>query len=519
MDSRAQDWIGAGLKRRDFLCASIAAAVGFSLQRAAFATTVSDRTASDALLDLSLTDVVGRIKSSHLRAQDYVESLLAHTLAHRDLNAFISHVPSQVRSAAKSIDEHVKAGAQLGPLAGAALAIKDNIDVAGYRTTAGTRGLDNWSPAVSAPVAQAVLDAHGIVMGKANMHEMAFGISSNNQHSGAVRNPYNPAMIPGGSSGGTGVAVAARLATAGLGSDTGGSVRVPAALCGVVGFRPTVRRYSQLGVVPISSTRDTVGPMARTVADVRLLDSVLAMREQASGELALQGARLGVPRDFFYENLDAELALVIEDALRQLRAAGAILVDVGIPNINALNTAVSFPVALFEQPREFGVYLARANSGISARQVAEQIAGSYEKTMLMAQLDPSEAVTVQDYQDAMIIHRPALQRAYAEYFSANELVALVVPATPLPARPIGQDDTVELNGKQEPTFVTFMRNADPPTNAALPCLSVPAGLTAGGLPVGLEFVGPHGQDQQILALGAAYEALRPPLPWPSLPGR
>ena len=259
--------------------------------------------------------------------------------------------------------------------------------------------------------------------------------------------------------------------------------------------------------------------MARTVADVRLLDSVLAMREQAGGELALQGARLGVPRDFFYENLDAELAPVIEDALRQLRAAGAILVDVGIPNINALNTAVSFPVALFEQPREFGVYLARANSGISARQVAEQIAGSYEKTMLMAQLDPSEAVTVQDYQDAMVIHRPALQRAYAEYFSANELVALVVPATPLPARPIGQDDTVELNGKQEPTFVTFMRNADPPTNAALPCLSVPAGLTAGGLPVGLEFVGPHGQDQQILALGAAYEALRPPLPWPSLPGR
>ncbi len=372
---------------------------------------------------------------------------------------------------------------------------------------------------MTAPIAQAVLDADAIVLGKANLHEMAFGISNNNQHFGPARNPYNPAMIPGGSSGGPGVAVAARLATAALGSDTGGSVRVPAALCGIVGFRPTVHRYSQLGVVPISSTRDTVGPMARTVADVRLLDSICAMNPAVTQNLTLKGARLGVPRHFFYENLDAELAPVIEGALQQLRDAGAVLVDVGIPNIDALNNAVSFPVALFEQPRELSVYLTRANSGISARQVAEQIAGSYEKTTLMAQLDPAEAVTPQTYQDAMVIHRPALQRAYAEYFSVNALAALVVPATPLPARPIGQDDTVELNGKQVPTFVTFMRNVDPPTNAALPCLSVPAGLTASGLPVGLEFVGPSGTDQQVLALGAAYEALRPALPWPPLPGR
>lgn len=499
------------LDRRALLKASLTAALGFCLGRP-----VRAGVPADSLLNLSLAQAVREIRSGRLRAIDYVETLLAHNAAHRDLNAFISQEPARIRARATAIDERLATGATLGPLAGAALAVKDNIDVAGYRTTAGTPGLSTWSPPRSAPIAQALLDADALVMGKTNMHEMAFGISNNNKYFGAARNPYDPAMIPGGSSGGTAIAVAARLATAGLGSDTGGSVRVPAALCGVVGFRPSLHRYPQGGVVPISSTRDTVGPMARSVTDVALLDGICATRPITSMRLNLKGLRLGIPRQFFYENLDAALAPVIENALGRLRNAGAILVEADIANINELNAAVSFPIALFEQPRELSVYLARSRSGITVRQVVEQIAGDYEKSMLMSQLDPATAVPAKTYLDAMTIHRPALQRAYAEYFTEHELAALVVPSTPLPARPIGQDETVDLNGRQVPTFETFMRNADPPSNAGLPCLSVPAALTPGGLPVGIEFVGPAGSDQRILAIGAAYEALRPALPWPPL---
>ena len=347
------------------------------------------------------------------------------------------------------------------------------------------------------------------------MHELAVGITSNNAHFGAARNPYNSAMIPGGSSGGTAVAIAARLAVAGLGSDTGGSCRIPAALCGIVGFRPTLHRYSQLGVVPISSTRDTPGPLGRTVEDVMLLDRVCSVRKQAPEEIRLQDLRLGVPRDYFYEDLEPELAIVVESALTALRDAGAVLVEVGLPDISTLNQTTGGTIAMYEQSRELAAYLNAARSPISARDVLTEVAGPMEREILMAQLDPATAISAEKYQDAMGVQRPALQRAYAQYFENNKLSAMVVPTTPMTARPIGQDATVELNGKQVPTFATFIRNTDPPSVAGLPCLSVPAALTPSGLPVGIEFVGPALADARVLAIGEAYESLRPALAAPT----
>ena len=208
-------------------------------------------------------------------AEALADALLARAAAHASLNAFITLEPDKVRAAAREADRKRAAGTSTGPLHGVPLALKDNLDTAEYATTGGTPGLAGNRPKRNAVIVQALLDAGAIALGKCNLHELAYGITNNNAAFGPARNPYAPDRIPGASSGGTGVAVAARLAPGGIGSDTGGSVRIPAALCGIVGLRPTTGRWSQAGIVPISHTRDTAGPMTRSVADCVLIDGVV----------------------------------------------------------------------------------------------------------------------------------------------------------------------------------------------------------------------------------------------------
>jgi indoleacetamide hydrolase len=227
------------------------------------------------LSELTATEAAGVVRNGDVSAEALVECLIGRAEKYRHLNAFISFDADRAREAARDADKLRSRGGPMGPLQGVPLSLKDNIDTAAFPTTAATPALRNNRPSSDAPVAAALRDAGAIILGKNTMHELAFGITCNNPAFGAARNPYNPAMIPGGSSGGTGVAVAARLSAAGIGSDTGGSVRVPSALCGVAGLRPTLKRWSQKGIVPIASTRDTAGPLARCVADLALLDSVV----------------------------------------------------------------------------------------------------------------------------------------------------------------------------------------------------------------------------------------------------
>jgi indoleacetamide hydrolase len=357
-------------------------------------------------------------------------------------------------------------------------------------------------------------------MAKTNMHELAFGITSTNAAYGAIKNPYNKEMIPGGSSGGTAAGIAARFSPAGLGSDTGGSVRIPPALCGIAGLRPSVgngnKRYPDRGVVPNSHTRDTVGPMARTVVDLALLDSVIT-GEAAPQPAVLKGVRLGVPRGYFWEGLDAELAQVMDVALARLRTAGVVLVEANLDGIGDINNKISFPIALYEVGPDLTAYLAAEGGGISFDAVvadiaSKDVAGAFAAAKTM----PKEA-----YEAAIKTGRPQLQMLYADYFKTNGVDAVVFPTTPLPARPIntGGDtgkDTVELNGNQVPTFPTYIRNTDPGSNAGIPGLSLPAGLTKSGMPVGLELDGPLGSDQRLLALGMAIETELGPLPAPRI---
>jgi Asp-tRNA(Asn)/Glu-tRNA(Gln) amidotransferase A subunit family amidase len=466
------------------------------------------------LIALTVGEAAAALRRGDLRAVDYAEALLAQAARGASLNAFIHHDAAAVRAAAADADARRTRGEALGPLHGVPLALKDNLDTADMPTTGGTPALRGHRPKRNAPIVQKLLDAGALVFGKTNLHELAYGITNHNAAFGAARNPYDPSRIPGGSSGGVGVAVGARMVPGGIGSDTGGSVRVPAALCGIVGFRPTTGRWPQQGIVPISHTRDTAGPMARSVADCALLDAVVT--GSAPGPAAsVKGLRLGVPRGHFWEGLDAETARLLEAVLVRLKDAGAVLIEGDVPDVARLDNEAGFPIALYETVVDLDAYLGSHGSSLRYRELVAQCA-SPDVAGLLQSLHGEGAVPEAGYRHALEVLRPQLQSAFRDHFARHDVAAIVFPATPLPAAPIGDDETVVLNGERVPTFPTFIRNSSPGSVAGIPGISVPAAMTAAGLPLGLELDGPAGSDARLLAIAAAVEAALPKLPPPQL---
>ncbi len=476
-------------------------------------------------LQLDSVQAVDAIRNGRLPAQTYLRTLLARAEALKDLNSMIVLDASGALQAAQRVDAMRDSGQTLPRLAGLPIVVKDNINTAALPTTGGTAALRGVRPKSNAPSLQKLLDAGAILVGKSNLHELAFGITSTNltPFAGAVKNPYDRTRIPGGSSGGTAAAIAARIVPAGLGTDTGGSTRVPAALCGIVGFRPSVgnggaqRRYTDTqAVVPISHTRDTVGPMARTVADIALLDSVIAGSPLATAT-PLRGLRIGVPASF-WEGMDSQLAAVVIKARARLANAGVVFVDVDLAGLAALNNSVSFQLALHEPIAAIPAYLAATGvSGITLKDIAAMVASPDVKEAFGAVVAD---VMGKDYDAALRVHRPRLQALYADYFSANRLDAMLFPTTILPAVPIdlaAGSGKVSINGGPlVDTFGSFIRNTDPGSNAGIPGLSLPAGLTAGGLPVGLELDGPPGSDSRLISIALAFESVLGPVAAPNL---
>lgn len=484
---------------------------------------------NQAMLNLDGTAVIAAIASGKFSASDYVKAALSQIKARKNLNAMISVDEKGALAQAARIDQMRAQGKKLPPLAGLVIVVKDNINSKDLPTTAGTMSLANNRPTSNAPSLQKLLDAGAIMIGKANMHELAFGITSTNAtqfpadsglFGGEVANPYDVSRIAGGSSGGTAAAIAARMVPAGLGTDTGGSVRVPAALTGTAGFRPSVgnggseRRYhDDNAVVPISHTRDTVGPMGRTVRDLALMDAVIS--GQAMPKAAkLKGLRFGMPSEM-WDNIDPATAKVMESAKKKLIAAGVILVPMSLNSLHDYNNATSFVVALHEPVADLPGYLQANNSPVkTVKEVADNIASKDVQGAFGAIMGD---VFGAKYDEAMKVHRPLLQSVFKDGFANNKIDALFYPTTPLPAIPMdkitGSGKTM-LNSVEVDTFATFIRNVDPGTNAGIPSLSLPAGVTATGLPVGLTLEGLLGSDSRLLGIGMAVEAVIGSIPAP-----
>jgi len=466
------------------------------------------------LTELTASEAAAGIRSGKISSVALVKALIAKAKAGKGLNAFITLDETGALKAAAAADAARKPDAKLGALHGVPLAIKDNIHVAGLTNSAGTPALKGFKPKAHAPVVARLVEAGAIILGKTNMHELAFGITSNNGAFGAVGNAYDAKRFAGGSSGGTGTAVATRMAPAGLGSDTGGSVRIPAAVNGIAGLRPTLNRYPQAGITPISHTRDTAGPMARTVADLILLDRAIAGGGPIEASPA-GGIRLGVPRGYFWSDLGPETKRVAEAAMEKLKAAGVTLVEAELARVPELNGKVSFPVALYETPRDLSDYLKLYKTELTVAAVAAKIASPDVKGVFMGPILGDKPMPKPAYDAAINTFRPQLRQAYAEYFATHKVDAIVFPTTPLVAATIkGSDETVMLNGKKVPTFPTYIRNTDPGSNAAIPGLTVPAGLSKDGLPVGLAIDGPAWTDRRLLAIGLTMESVLGRLPPP-----
>jgi mandelamide amidase len=463
------------------------------------------------LTDVGVAEAAALLRAKQITSVELTQAYLTRAAANRDLNAFITLDGARALEAARRADAALAAGAAKGALYGVPLVVKDNTHVAGMPNTAGTPALGDFVPRENAPTVQRLLDAGAVILGKTNMHELAFGISGYNEafftaQPIGTRNPYDRTRIAGGSSSGTGAAIAARLAPGGLGSDTGGSVRIPAALTGGAGLRPTLGRYSQDGVTPIAHSRDTVGPMARTVADVALLDAVVT-RGNVPAAATLNGVRLGVYRAYFFADLDSDTKTVIDAALDKLRASGATIVEVDMPDLKRLNDAASFPVALYEAYDDLRAYLTKYQTGKTVEQVAAAIAstdvkGTYEALVVPRKLPAPNGVVdaAPVYRAAMAEARPALAKHYVDTFATYGIEALVAPTTPAVAVAQGPP------ASSLETFLQFIRNTDPGSNAGIPGLTIPAGLgPSTHMPVGLSLDGLRGSDERLLAIGMAIE--------------
>jgi mandelamide amidase len=459
----------------------------------------------------STTDVIARIAAGDVTAEDYAEGLLRRCASLKHFNAFIAIDEDQVRQSARDSDLLRRSGARLGPLHGLPVVIKDNIYTANLPATGGSPAFADFRPGRNASTVQALLDQGAIVLGKTNLHELAFGVTSNNAYFGPVRNPYDPARVAGGSSGGTASAISAGMAVAGLGTDTGGSTRIPAAFCGIAGFRPSPGRYGGDALFTMSRTRDTVGPMASDVGGLRLLDSAMAFGETDSGRaLSLRDVRFGFPRRMIEELAAPEMAHAIESTVDALRDAGAVIVEIDLSPIVALNAAASIPIALYEVRREWIAFLAET-LGIGLPEFTTRLESPDVRHVFSVICD--QPVADSAYAAAMGVERTAMRHVYGRCFAEHGLAAILRPTTAVTAVPIATSDTARIGDQTVDIFSALTRFCDPSSVAGLPSVTVPAGLL-NTLPFGLDLDGPFGADSDLLALAAAVESVIGYLPPP-----
>jgi len=422
------------------------------------------------------------------------------------LNAFITVDGDAAMAAARTAADEIAKGGARAPLHGVPIALKDIFGVAGVRMTAGSKILAENVAAEDAEATARLKAAGAVILGKLNLHEFAFGATGVNPHYGPSRNPWDPARITGGSSSGSGASVAGGECAAALGTDTGGSIRIPASLCGIVGLKPTYGRVSKRGVLPLSWSLDHVGPMTRAVEDAALILQAIAGRDAADDSTSdepvpdytqtlrggVQGLRIGIPKQFFFESVDPEVESAVRSAIGLLEEMGAILTEVDIPLIGEMPggvTAVMLPEALAyhqrwmsERPDDYG-------------------------DDVRYRLELGATYLAVHYVQAQRLREIAVEAWRAEVFSRVDLI--VTPTTPITARPIEEGDL-------QVTF-NLIRFTNPLNLLGVPAISIPCGFTGEGLPVGLQLASRWWDEATVLRAAYAYEQAtdwhqrRPPL--------
>jgi len=488
--------------RRAFVKTAFAGAITNSFIRVGHATAQvqglpSSRPRTEELIKLTLSEASELVRSGKVSPVELTQACLGRIeQLNAKLNAFITVTADSALAQAREAESDIHGGRWKGPLHGIPIALKDLVDTAGVRTTAASGLFKDRIPTQDAEIVRRLKASGAVLLGKLNLHEFAYGGSSVISYFGAVRNPWDFAYSPGGSSGGSAAAVAAELCYGAIGSDTGGSIRMPAAYCGIVGLKPTYGRVSTAGVIPLAWSLDHVGPMTRTARDAALMLQVIAgydpleasstdtpVPDYAAGlEAATSSLRIGIPRAHFYEGLHPEIQAAMDTALSVLG------------RLTSVQQKIEIPV-----PNDTAILILKAEAYAYHRDYVTKTPELYQPETLK-RIRAGEEISAVEYINA----RRKLdqsRRSISKVFDAVDLV--VTPTTPIPPFTISEllADLDHLRSKE----VQIASNTRPFNLFGLPTVSVPCGFTGKGLPIGMQISGPPGGEATVLRLAHAYE--------------
>lgn len=456
------------------------------------------------LHELTISEASNLIRHRELSPLELTEAVLHRIDAVEDkVNAYITVLHDEARQAAKAAEQMIAAGYYLGPLHGIPIALKDNIYTRGVRTTAGSKILADFVPTEDATVAIRLKQAGAIIIGKTNLHEFAWGGTTDNPHYGATRNPWDLSRFPAGSSGGSGAAVAARECLGALGTDTGGSIRLPSAVNGVTGIRPTMGRVSNYNVVPLAWSMDTVGPMCRTAQDVAIMLQVIAgFDPQDPGTASVpvpdyrsylgrgvEGIRIGVVPDYFFHHLQPAVEAAVRAAIDELEGQGATVIELSLEHIHG-NISAQLTVESCE-PSAYHQKWLRERS---------QDYGDDVRTLLQR----GELYLATHYIQAQR-YRTLLRNEFMEAFRRVDV--FICPTLPFVATPVGAMTVVIEGGREEDMLSAIMQFTGVPSLTGLPAISVPCGFSEERLPIGMQIIGRPFDEGTLLRVADAYQTI------------
>lgn len=406
------------------------------------------------------------------------------------LNAFITITADLALAEARHAESEIRSGKYRGPLHGIPIGLKDLVDTAGVRTTAASAIFRDRIPAEDADVVKKLRAAGAVFIGKQNLHEFAYGGSSVISHFGPVRNPVNPEFITGGSSGGSAAAVATGMCFAAIGTDTAGSIRLPASLCGVVGFKPTYGLVSTRGIIPLSTSLDHAGPITRSVEDAALVMDAVSdglPRFRDSLKTPLASFKLGIPRKYFYENVDPQNLAAVERAIQLLKKQGSTAHEIELP-IDEDRTVFLFESHAYHR---------------------DKIASTPElyQPETLRRVQNGAEITDADYQRALA-QLQQVRRKIVEQL--RDVDVIVTPTTPALTPRISE--LTENISRLRPAEILLLRNTRPINVWGLPAISVPCGFTSEGMPIGLQIAAAPGEDAKVLQVAHMFERFYPAMP-------